>query len=256
MSDEPGPAKDVASASPSTTKVAAPSSPALDWKTRAAISVGGFIIRMLARTWRIRAVGRERFDAERKPGVAAIFTFWHGQMLPLVAEHHRPTTVLISDHRDGEIITQIVSSFGCRAVRGSSSKGGARALLQLSRTLTDGNDIAITPDGPRGPRHSFAPGALVLSQRTGSPIVLLASHASRMWKLKTWDGFEIPKPFARVTVAYGDPFVVAGGDVREAALDTEAVTAKLNQLGESAAAEARSGSKARAQDHEHQRDAQ
>ncbi len=217
--------------------------PKLDWKTRSAIAVGGFIIRMLARTWRIRAVGRERFDRERKPGVAAIFTFWHGQMLPLVAEHHRPTTVLISDHRDGEIITQIVSSFGCRAVRGSSSKGAARALLQLSRTLTDGNDIAITPDGPRGPRHSFAPGALVLSQRTQSPIVLLASHASRMWKLKTWDGFEIPKPFARVTVAYGEPFVVGGADVREAALDTDAVTAKLNALQEHVVREAQAGSR-------------
>ncbi|MBC8085759.1 MAG: lysophospholipid acyltransferase family protein [Phycisphaerae bacterium] len=220
-------------------KPAPPGPPRLDWKTRSAIAVGGAIIRMLARTWRIRAIGRERFDAQRTPGVAAIFTFWHGQMLPLVAEHHRPTTVLISDHRDGEIITQIVSSFGCRAVRGSSSKGAARALLQLSRTLSQGDDIAITPDGPRGPRHSFAPGALVLSQRTGSPIVLLASYASRVWRLKTWDGFEIPKPFARVTVAYGEPFVVAGADVREAALDTDAVTAKLNELGARVTREAR-----------------
>lgn len=209
--------------------------PPLDWKTRAAISVGGFIIRMLARTWRIRAVGRDTFDAGRVPGTAAIFTFWHGQMLPLVAEHHRPTTVLISDHRDGEIITQIVRGFGCRAVRGSSSKGAARALLQLSRTLTDGNDIAITPDGPRGPRHSFAPGALVLSQRTGAPIVLLASHASRVWKLNTWDGFEIPKPFARVTVAYGAPFVVQGDRARDAAIDVERVSRELRELAELAA---------------------
>jgi lysophospholipid acyltransferase (LPLAT)-like uncharacterized protein len=155
-------------------------------------------------------------------------------MLPLVAEHHRPTTVLISDHKDGEIITQIVSGFGCRAVRGSSSKGAARALLQLSRTLNEGNDIAITPDGPRGPRHSFAPGAVVLSQRTGSPIVLLASYAKRVWRLNTWDGFEIPKPFARVTVAYGEPFVVSAEGVREAATDVDAVAAALVKLGERA----------------------
>jgi len=218
--------------SPPSGKPASAPAPSLDWKTRAASVAGGFIVRLLARTWRIRVVGREQFDAARKPGVAAIFTFWHGQMLPLLAEHHRPTTVLISDHRDGEIITQIVSSFGCRAVRGSSSKGAARALLQLSRTLSEGHDIAITPDGPRGPRHAFAPGALVLSQRTRSPIVLLASYADRVWRLNTWDGFEIPKPFARVTVAYGAPFVVVGADVREATLDTDAVTAKLNQLGE------------------------
>lgn len=208
--------------------------PKLDWKTRAAIVVGGFLIRMLARTWRIRAVGRESFDANRAAGKGAIFTFWHGQMLPLVAEHRRPTTVLISDHKDGEIITQIVSGFGCRAVRGSSSKGAARALLQLSRTLNEGNDIAITPDGPRGPRHSFAPGAVVLSQRTGSPIVLLASYASHVWRLNTWDGFEIPKPFARVTVAYGEPFVVSAEGVREAATDVDAVAAALVKLGERA----------------------
>ncbi|MEO7362200.1 MAG: lysophospholipid acyltransferase family protein [Gemmatimonadaceae bacterium] len=210
------------------------SAPRLDWKTRAAIAVGGFLIRMLARTWRIRAVGRESFDANRAAGKGAIFTFWHGQMLPLVAEHHRPTTVLISDHRDGEIITQIVSSFGCRAVRGSSSKGAARALLQLSRTLNDGHDIAITPDGPRGPRHSFAPGAVVLSQRTGSPIVLLASYAKRVWRLKTWDGFEIPKPFAKVFVAYGAPFTVAAGGTREAATEVDAVAAALVKLVERA----------------------
>ncbi|MEO7998167.1 MAG: lysophospholipid acyltransferase family protein [Gemmatimonadaceae bacterium] len=224
------------SASSSAKSAVAAAPPKLDWKTRAAISVGGFVIRMLARTWRIRAVDRESFDANRAAGKGAIFTFWHGQMLPLVAEHHRPTTVLISDHRDGEIITQIVSSFGCRAVRGSSSKGAARALLQLSRTLNEGRDIAITPDGPRGPRHSFAPGAVVLSQRTGSPIVLLASYAKRVWKLNTWDGFEIPKPFAKVTVAYGKPFVVAADGAREAATDVDAVAAALVKLVERARA--------------------
>lgn len=221
-----------AASAPKATTVTTP--PKLDWKTRAAISVGGFVIRMLARTWRIRAVGRESFDANRAAGKGAIFTFWHGQMLPLVAEHHRPTTVLISDHRDGEIITQIVSSFGCRAVRGSSSKGAARALLQLSRTLNEGNDIAITPDGPRGPRHSFAPGAVVLSQRTGASIVLLASYAKRVWRLNTWDGFEIPKPFAKVTVAYGEPFVVSADGAREAATDVDAVAAALVKLVERA----------------------
>lgn len=221
-----------AASAPTATTVTTP--PKLDWKTRAAISVGGFVIRMLSRTWRIRAVGRESFDANRAAGKGAIFTFWHGQMLPLVAEHHRPTTVLISDHRDGEIITQIVSSFGCRAVRGSSSKGAARALLQLSRTLNEGHDIAITPDGPRGPRHSFAPGAVVLSQRTGASIVLLASYAKRVWRLNTWDGFEIPKPFAKVTVAYGEPFVVSADGAREAATDVDAVAAALVKLVERA----------------------
>ena len=205
--------------------------PKLDWKTRSAISVGGFLIRALARTWRVRVEGREAVEAVRRSGQGVIFTFWHGQMLPLLAEHNRPTTVLISDHRDGEIITQIVSGFGCRAVRGSSSKGAARALLQLSRTLNEGNDIAITPDGPRGPRHSFAPGAVVLSQRTSAPIAFMVSHTNWAWRLKTWDEFEIPKPFARVTVVYSEPFVVSADRARDAATEVETVKAALIALG-------------------------
>ena len=212
------------------------SSPTLDWKTRAGISVGGFLIRALARTWRVRVEGREAVEAVRRSGQGVIFTFWHGQMLPLLAEHNRPTTVLISDHRDGEIITQIVSGFGCRAVRGSSSKGAARALLQLSRALNEGNDIAITPDGPRGPRHSFAPGAVVLSQRTSAPIAFMVSHTNRVWRLKTWDHFEIPKPFARVTVVYSEPFVVSADRARDATTEVETVKAALIALGERASA--------------------
>ena len=210
--------------------------PKLDWKTRTAISVGGFLIRALARTWRVRVEGREGVEAVRRSGQGVVFTFWHGQMLPLLAEHNRPTTVLISDHRDGEIITQVVSGFGCRAVRGSSSKGAARALLQLSRTLNEGNDIAITPDGPRGPRHSFAPGAVVLSQRTNAPIAFMVSHTNRVWRLKTWDQFEVPKPFARVTVVYSEPFVVSTDRARDAATEVETVKAALIALGERATA--------------------
>ncbi|MGV3709833.1 MAG: lysophospholipid acyltransferase family protein [Gemmatimonas sp.] len=202
----------------------------IDLKTRIAIGVGGFIIQTLARTWRIRAVGRAKFDANRSHEKGAIFTFWHGKMLGLMAEHHRPTTVLISDHRDGEIITQITRRFNLTAVRGSSSKGAARALLQLSRTVNEARDIAITPDGPRGPRHTFAPGALVVSQRTGAPIILLASHVSSAWRLNTWDQFEVPKPFAKIVVAYGEPIVVASDSARDATADTDAVTAALHAL--------------------------
>ncbi|MEP6832235.1 MAG: lysophospholipid acyltransferase family protein [Gemmatimonas sp.] len=215
---------------------ATPGTQTLNWKTRAAIFVGGFLIRLLSRTWRIRVEGREAVEAARGKGTGVIFTFWHGQMLPLLAEHDRPTTVLISDHKDGEIITQIVRRFGCRAVRGSSSKGAARALLQLSRTLTDGNDIAITPDGPRGPRHSFAPGAVVLSQRNNAPIAFMVCHTSRLWRLKTWDQFEVPKPFARITVVYSVPFVISAQGAREATSDVEAVRAALLALGDRAAA--------------------
>jgi lysophospholipid acyltransferase (LPLAT)-like uncharacterized protein len=202
----------------------------LDWKTRALVTVGAFVIGALARTWRVRSIGREHFDGERRVGRSVIFAFWHGQMLPLVVEHQRPSYMLISDHRDGEIITQIVKRFGVRTIRGSSSRGAARALLQLARTLQEGGDVGITPDGPRGPRHSFAPGTLLLAQRTGAPIIMLSAFASDAWRLNTWDQFEIPKPFARVTIVYDKPLRVAASDERPTTADTKAMQERLDRL--------------------------
>ncbi len=210
----------------------------LNWRTRFAIRVGGVLLRLLSFTWRITTIGREEFERVRNSGRSVIITFWHGQILPHVVQHRTPATVLISDHRDGEIITQIVRGYGLSAVRGSTSKGGARALLQLARTLKDGLDIAITPDGPRGPRHSFAPGALILAQRTGAPLMLMGSHSSRVWRLKTWDQFEVPKPFARVTVIYASPIYIAPGAARALPAEVERITAKLNDLVERASSTA------------------
>jgi lysophospholipid acyltransferase (LPLAT)-like uncharacterized protein len=210
----------------------------LNWRTRFAIRVGGVLIRLLSFTWRITTVGREEFERVRNSGRSVIITFWHGQILPHVVQHRTPATVLISDHRDGEIITQIVRGYGLAAVRGSTSKGGARALLQLARTLKDGLDIAITPDGPRGPRRSFAPGAVILAQRTGAPLMLMGSHSSRTWRLKTWDQIEVPKPFAKITVIYAPPIYVAPSDARELPAEVERITAKLNDLVERASSTA------------------
>ena len=202
----------------------------LSWKTRAAISVGGALLRLLSFTWRITTIGRDQFEQVRDSGRSVIITFWHGQILPHVVQHRTPATVLISDHRDGEIITRIVRSYGLAAVRGSTSRGGARALLQLARTLKDGFDIAITPDGPRGPRHSFALGALTLSQRTGAPLMLMGSYASRKWTLRSWDQFEVPKPFARITVIYAPPIYVLTGDASELTVEAEKVATQLHEL--------------------------
>jgi lysophospholipid acyltransferase (LPLAT)-like uncharacterized protein len=142
---------------------------------------------------------------------------WHGQMLMCAHAHRSPTAVMISEHRDGEIIAQVLAGLGHSAVRGSTSRGGARALLEAAKVLSAGTDIAITPDGPRGPRHSFAPGALVLAHRTGAPIVAMGAYVNRAWRLRSWDGFEIPKPFARITIVYSAPQEVVASDVKQAA---------------------------------------
>jgi lysophospholipid acyltransferase (LPLAT)-like uncharacterized protein len=157
-----------------------------------------------------------------------IFALWHGQLLPLLFHHRNEgISILISEHGDGEIIARVAKSLGCRAVRGSTSRGAARALLGLVRELQEGHDLAITPDGPRGPAHSVAPGTLVVAQRSGAPIVPIAAHASWGWRLRSWDSFLIPGPFARVTVAYGDPMYVNAADARSAAENTDRVHAAL-----------------------------
>jgi lysophospholipid acyltransferase (LPLAT)-like uncharacterized protein len=138
-------------------------------------------------------------------------------MLPLLFYHrNRQIAVLVSEHGDGEIIARILTEFGFRLVRGSSSRGAARALIAVDRELEAGYDVGITPDGPRGPRHSVAPGALLAAHRAGVRILPLAAKASTSWQLGSWDRFMIPKPFARVTIAYGNPVAVEAPSSREA----------------------------------------
>jgi lysophospholipid acyltransferase (LPLAT)-like uncharacterized protein len=188
-------------------------------RVRWAVAAGARVLRAMARTWRVREIGREGWNDRRarKDG-GTVVAIWHGQMLPLTA-HHRDegVSVLISEHRDGEIIARVTRAFGFGTVRGSTSRGGSRALLELVSVLRRGGEIALTPDGPRGPRHTFAPGALVAANRAGVPVVCVVAHVDRAWQLGSWDRFEIPKPFARITVAYSEPTYVPGKTPREAA---------------------------------------
>jgi hypothetical protein len=188
------------------------------------VRAGGWLVRLLGSTWRYRTVNAEAFEQFRRRNEPVVFSIWHGQMLPLLHHHQgQGISVLISEHGDGEIIARIAERLGYRTVRGSTSRGAARALLGLVRELEDGHDLAITPDGPRGPAKSYAPGPLIVAQRSGRPIVPALVSASASWHLKSWDSFLIPKPFARVTVAYGDPIYIRAEDAREASEATERV---------------------------------
>jgi lysophospholipid acyltransferase (LPLAT)-like uncharacterized protein len=142
-------------------------------------------------------------------------------MLPLLFLHRdEGVSVLISEHRDGELIARIAESLGFRTVRGSTSRGAARALVGLTHELESGRDIAVTPDGPRGPARSFAPGALIAAQRAAAPVIVVGVSARPAWRLRTWDGFVIPKPFGRVTIAYSDPVRLDAPSARAAADET------------------------------------
>jgi lysophospholipid acyltransferase (LPLAT)-like uncharacterized protein len=201
----------------------------LDRRTQFLVTLGTWLLVALGSTWRMRVYGRHRLAARRPEDSRAVIAFWHGELLGVAWAHRRSARALVSEHRDGEIITRVIGRFGLGAVRGSSSRSGARALLECVTILRRGvDDIVITPDGPRGPRHQFSPGALVVAFRAQAPLVPLAVHADRAWRLKSWDQFMIPKPFARVTMLYGEPIVVSGAHVREVSARTEEFAAALN----------------------------
>jgi lysophospholipid acyltransferase (LPLAT)-like uncharacterized protein len=123
---------------------------------------------------------------------------------------------MISDHFDGEIITRIIAPFGLRTIRGSSRKGAAKALIAALRKLQNGESIGITPDGPKGPRHSVADGAIVLAQKSGAPVIVLNCHPTRYWQAGSWDRFTIPKPFGTIHFYASEPLDLTGLDIEEA----------------------------------------
>jgi lysophospholipid acyltransferase (LPLAT)-like uncharacterized protein len=193
-----------------------------------AAALGAILVRLLGSTWRMSSVHRDGFDALRAKRQPVVIALWHGELLPLLWQHRdEGIAILISTHADGEIITRIALSLGNRAVRGSSSRGGARALLELAGQLQAGFDVAVTPDGPRGPRRVFAAGAVVAAMRAGAPIVALGATVDRYWRLRSWDRLVIPKPFARITVKYSEPTYVDATSPRGAEAETPRFQALL-----------------------------
>lgn len=203
----------------------------LSLRVKFSLLAGSGVIRALASTWRYRVIGGSRLEKLRAERTPIVFALWHGQMLPLLWQHRdQGVAVLVSEHKDGEVIARILQSMGYRLIRGSTSRGAGRALIGLVRTLKEGNDVAVTPDGPRGPRHRFAPGAAVAAHRAAAPILATVAHVDRFWQLKTWDGFMIPKPFARITIAYGEPTRVDASSPREAAEHAMRLEALMNDV--------------------------
>jgi lysophospholipid acyltransferase (LPLAT)-like uncharacterized protein len=202
----------------------------LSWRSRALLLMGTSALRMLARTWRVRVINPSALGDLRAANRAFIFSLWHGQLLPLLW-HHRDEGVvlLISEHQDGEMVARAAQSLGYALVRGSTTRGGDRALISVIRELQAGREVAITPDGPRGPARKYAPGALIAAQRSGAVILPVVAVADKAWRLRSWDQFMIPKPFARVTVAYGDPAAVLAATPRAATAEGPRFEAMMNE---------------------------
>jgi len=184
------------------------------WSAR----IAGVGVRILARTWRVRELHQQIGDIVRQHERPVIFCLWHCELLCHMWNFRDlGIVVLISEHGDGEIAARAAESMGYRTIRGSSRRGAERALLSLAREVEGGSHVAVTPDGPRGPAESFAPGALIASHRSGAPIVLLRAVADRAWRLRSWDRFSIPKQFARLTIYVSEPITVNATSLRGAA---------------------------------------
>ena len=172
-------------------------------------TLGSAALNALMSTCRYQREGVEHYDQFWRAGKPVIFTLWHGRLLPCTHFHrHQGVVTLISHHRDGEYITRVVRRWGFIAVRGSTTRGGLDALRELIQHVRAGRSLAITPDGPKGPREKMKPGPVLIAQRTGAPIIPVVSGASRASYFGGWDRFLIPHPFARLRIAYGEPVFV------------------------------------------------
>ena len=170
---------------------------------------GGRLLDALLHTVRVSAENVRAYRDRTSQGKPVIYTLWHGRLLPMGFVHRNQGVVgLASRSADGEYIARILQHWGFGVVRGSSSSGGDTAFRELIRHLRAGRSVAVTPDGPRGPRERLKPGVLQLAQLTGAPLVPLAAAATRAWWFESWDRFLVPKPFAQLHVAYGDPVYV------------------------------------------------
>ncbi len=196
--------------------------------------LGAFIIRFLGATVRVKVHDPENF-LQKRNREPVIFAFWHHQLflMPSLWKRFQPghqMAALISASRDGELISDIIAQFNLRAVRGSSSRQGSTALLAMIRLLEEEKvDIAITPDGPRGPRHQLQLGLLQLAQSTGKAIVPLRITLRQKKELPSWDRFQVPYPFTRCDFFVGSPIVILG-DISSDAMEIIR-TKLLNEMG-------------------------
>ncbi|MBM3750913.1 MAG: DUF374 domain-containing protein [Acidimicrobiia bacterium] len=207
------------------------------WAKRAQVSaiatLGWPLIEALAGTWTFRATGANHFDALARVGEVPILAFWHGRILAgLPYFRDRGIVVITSENFDGEWIARIIAKFGYGAARGSSSRGGAKALVQMRRTLAAGQPVAFTVDGPRGPARVAQPGAAWLAGATGHPIVPFHVEADPYWTVNSWDRQQIPKPGATISINIGEPLYVANTEeasVERGRLQLEAAMRSLEQ---------------------------
>lgn len=162
--------------------------------------------------FRVRIVDPNRYSEEAR---GAVTVSWHNRLMFFAvlfpAATRKRTVAVVSASRDGQYIADFISILGLKSLRGSSSKKGANAYRAGIRAIRDGFHVSFTPDGPRGPRYVMKSGPVALASATGTGIIPISVNASRCWSVRSWDGFQIPKPFSTLTLVLGDMIEIPPG---------------------------------------------
>lgn len=189
-------------------------------------------------TTRLRVEGLENLSRARSLGPRVIYACWHERQVFFTYSHRGAgASVLVSRSRDGELIARTMELSGIHASRGSSSRGGEAALRAMTRLVQAGLDLGFTPDGPKGPRREVKPGVLYLAQKQGIPIIPITNALSRRLVLRrSWDHYQVPLPFGRGVVRYGEPILVGAKD--DLAAKAAELKAELDRITDSADREA------------------
>jgi lysophospholipid acyltransferase (LPLAT)-like uncharacterized protein len=196
------------------------------------------VIRIICLSCRLEVRNAQYHHDTEKDHGCIVLVFWH-EVLPLAMWYYRNTNyhTLTSYSRDGELITRIIGKLGIRALRGSSSRGGREALVRMEKAIQHGVTVAITPDGPRGPRRELKAGTAVLAVRGNAPVVPVAFAITRCWRMKSWDKMVIPKPFSTIVCEYADPIWPSGAkDMDQIAAMRLKINTALNAVQERAEA--------------------
>lgn len=193
-------------------------------------------LKIVAATSRITVHGEQHPDGLYAVHSGFIYAFWHNRqiILPMIRKGE-PIHCLISSSRDGEYIARVAGLFGKTSIRGSTTRGGFEAMKQMLRVLGSHGILAMTPDGPLGPAQQVKPGVIQLSRSADSPVIPIAYAASRKKIFASWDGFNLPYPFSRIAIVFGEPFSVAPSESVDAAclrlkLALDEVTAEAERL--------------------------
>lgn len=193
--------------------------------------LGWLTLSLLGRSWRIEIIGMEKVEQIWRQGKRVCYVLWHGRLLALgYAFRGQGVRILSSQHRDGEVSTRTVKRMGYTVTRGSSTRGGVRAIRELIEASKI-HDLALTPDGPKGPVCKVQLGVVYLASRAQIPMIPIASSSQSVWKLASWDSFQVPRPFSRVVVILGDPIQIPNDcDSQELAAISLNLEEELNRI--------------------------